>query len=259
MKGRVLTAATAAAAAVVGWHALPAVTSVAPVRVLTPRLAGRGHPSSVALTFDDGPHPLATPLLLDLLDRYQIKATFFLLGVEVLRAPEVAAAIAAAGHEVAVHGHTHRCLLARTPAATLDDIRLGRDIVTEATGATPTWYRPPYGVLTTAALTGATRLGLRPVLWTGWGRDWTSHATGESVYRTAVRNLRGGATLLLHDSDATSAPGSWRATLAALPRLIEFAQTRHLTFATLSAHGIDRVRAEPSGGVSVRHRPPSPR
>ncbi|MBV1854436.1 hypothetical protein [Catellatospora tritici] len=96
--------------------------------------------------------------------------------------------------------------------------------------------------------------GLRPVLWTDWGRDWTSDATGESVYRTAVRNLRGGATLLLHDSDATSAPGSWRATLAALLQLIESALTRRLTLATLSTHGIDQGHPEPSGGVSVRHR-----
>ena len=100
------------------------------------------------------------------------------------------------------------------------------------------WYRPPYGVLTGAALGAAGRLGLTPVLWTAWGQDWIARATPDSVYRTVLDDLAGGGTVLLHDSDVTSVPGSWRATLGALPRLVATCRERGLTVGPLSGHGL---------------------
>ena len=91
-------------------------------------------------------------------------------------------------------------------------------------------------MLTTAAVLSARRLGLRPVLWTDWGRDWTESATHLSVLRTITRDLRGGATLLLHDSDSHSATGSWRATLAAVPLVIERSRSLGLSVGTLGGH-----------------------
>lgn len=235
---RVITYLGLAAAALAATHAAPAITAIGPTRRFTPTLAGLGDQRHIALTFDDGPHRASTPQFLQLLDHHQIRATFFLLGEQVLRAPGLAAEIAAAGHEIALHGHTHRCLLARGPAGTYHDLARGRDIIATATGVTPTWYRPPYGVLTAAALSSARRLHLRPVLWTNWGRDWTTTATPQSVYDTLTRGLRGGATILLHDSDAKAAAGSWRSALGALPRLIDTSRRRGLTLGTLSAHNI---------------------
>jgi peptidoglycan/xylan/chitin deacetylase (PgdA/CDA1 family) len=100
------------------------------------------------------------------------------------------------------------------------DLARGADAVEAATGVRPRWFRPPYGVLSAGSVRAAAGLGLTPVLWTAWGRDWLP-ATGERVAATVHAGLRPGATVLLHDSDCTSAPGSWRATVAALPVLAE--------------------------------------
>jgi peptidoglycan/xylan/chitin deacetylase (PgdA/CDA1 family) len=170
------------------------------------------------------------------LDRLGVRSTFFLLGRWVDRAPKLAGEIVAAGHEVALHGYDHRCLLLRGARATAADLSRGRDAITAATGKRVRWYRPPYGVLTTAALATTRRLRLQPVLWTAWGRDWTARASADSVFATVISDLRPGGTILLHDSDATSAAGSWRATLAALPRLVETCQARGLSLGPFGAH-----------------------
>jgi peptidoglycan/xylan/chitin deacetylase (PgdA/CDA1 family) len=240
MNGRLLaTAATTGAALIAVAHAGPAVTSWPALRRRTmPGLSGIGDPGHVALTFDDGPHPQATPRLLDVLDRHAVRATFFMLGSQALKYPGAARLVAAAGHEIALHGHEHHLLLRRGAAATYDDLRRGRDALADVLGTVPTWWRPPYGALTTPALLAVGRLGLRPVLWTAWGRDWTATATRESVIRTVSRSLRGGGTVLLHDSDVTAAPGCWRATLAAVPALIEHCKGRGWSVGPLADHGI---------------------
>jgi peptidoglycan/xylan/chitin deacetylase (PgdA/CDA1 family) len=137
------------------------------------------------------------------------------------RAPGLAAELAAAGHEMAVHGWEHRHMLLRSPRVVYDDMARARDAVAVATGAVPVLFRPPYGVLTSAAALAARRLGMRPLLWTCWGRDWTADATPDSVFATIRRDLAGGATVLLHDSDCTSAPQSWRSALGALDMLLD--------------------------------------
>ena len=179
MNGRlVATAATTGAAVIAVAHAGPAVMSWPALRRRTmPGLSGIGDPGHVALTFDDGPHPQATPRLLEVLDRHAVRATFFMLGSQARKYPGAARLVAAAGHEIALHGHEHHLLLRRGAAATYDDLVRGRDALADVLGTVPTWWRPPYGALTTPALLAAGRLGLRPVLWTAWGRDWTATAT----------------------------------------------------------------------------------
>jgi len=232
-----LAAAGVAAAAVV--HAGPAVTTVERLRLrLTPRLAGVGTGGHVALTFDDGPVAASTPAFLDALAAHGWLATFFMLGEEVRRAPGLAAEVAAAGHEVAVHGDDHGSLLRRDPLATMDGLRRARNTIAEATGAVPGWFRPPYGVLTGAALLAAARLDLRPVLWTAWGRDWRAVATPESIVTDLLAGRVDGGTLLLHDFAAS---GSWRATLAALPLLADRLAARDLTAGPLADHRIART------------------
>jgi len=215
----------------------PAVAAVGPVRRrVLPGLAGRGRAGHVALTFDDGPDPASTPAFLAELDRHRVSATFFLLGRMLTDCPELGRELADAGHEVAVHGWEHRPMPLRGPLATYDDLARARDLVAATTGQVPRWYRPPYGVLSTAALIAARHLGMTPVLWTNWGRDWTRAATARSVLATLTRDLRGGATVLLHDSDCTSAPGSWRTTLVALPGLLEELRRRDLAAGPLRDH-----------------------
>ena len=95
-----------------------------------------------------------------------------------------------------------------------------------------------YGVTTAMTLAASRRLGMRPVLWTAWGRDWTAKATPDSVFRTVVTTLRGGGTILLHDSDCTAAPESWRSGLGALPRLLEHCASKGWPVGPLREHGL---------------------
>lgn len=231
---RRLVGLAAAAGAV---HAAPVLTTWGQARNrVLPRLAAVGGPDGVALTFDDGPDPVSTPAFLDALDVLDVRATFFLLGNLVARSPALAAEITAAGHEVAVHGWDHRSMLLRLPGSAVDGLRRARDIVATTTGQPPSLYRPPYGQLSAAALVGARAAGLRTVLWTAWGADWAPTATPASVLEAMSGELRGGATVLLHDSDCTSAPGSWRTTLNALPDVVGRCRDAGLVVRPLGPH-----------------------
>jgi len=224
-------------------HTLPTLTNIGSLRCRTfPRLAGRGSHGHVALTFDDGPDPASTPAFLDALDRLGWHATFFMLGSMVDGAPALAAEVAAAGHEVAVHGYGHRSELLQTPRAVAHDLERAVDAISSATGRVPVWFRPPYGALSAGGVLAARRQGLRTVLWTTWGRDWRAEATAATVATDVARQLGPGATVLLHDSDCTSAPGAWRSALGALDHLEELFAVRGLVAGTLADHGVGRGR-----------------
>ncbi len=220
MPSPLLLPASAAALAVV-LHAAPAAVATSAAHALVgvhKRLRDRRR---VALTFDDGPHPEALDRFLTALERERARATFFLVGEQALRHPTLVREIDAAGHEVANHGFRHRNHLLRTPSAVADDIRRGADTLAELIGARPALYRPCYGVVAAATCLGARAAGSALVLWSRWGRDWRAAATPSSIVRTVAARLRGGDIVLLHDADHYGSPGSWRATLAALPALLE--------------------------------------
>jgi peptidoglycan-N-acetylglucosamine deacetylase len=234
----------AASAGVAIAHAGPGITGIGPVRMLAfPRLSGRGDPAHVALTFDDGPDPASTPAFLQVLAERGVTATFFQLGSMITKAPGLAAEVAEAGHEIGVHGFEHRYLTVRGPRATRSDLSRATDVIASVTGRRPSLFRPPYGVLTGPALVAARELGLSPVLWGAWGREWTAGATGPSVFDTLRRGLTGGATVLLHDSGCTSPPGSWQAALAALPLLLDDCERRGLRVGPVGEHGIPGLAA----------------
>jgi peptidoglycan/xylan/chitin deacetylase (PgdA/CDA1 family) len=231
-----------AAAAGIG-YALPSVTTARRARgLLLPALAGRGRPGHVALTFDDGPDPLSTPAFMTALDELGVRATFFMLGDMVVRSPGLAREVASAGHELAVHGWDHRSMLLRGPRSTRDTLARATDVIADAAGRPPRWLRPPFGVVSTPSLVAARRLGLRTVLWTAWARDWMDSSSAATIIGTLTPDLRGGATILLHDSDCTSAPGSWRATLSALPDLASRCATAGLALGPLADHGLHPAR-----------------
>jgi peptidoglycan-N-acetylglucosamine deacetylase len=230
-------AATAAGAAVA--HAGPGITGIGPLRMLAfRRLAGQGDPSHVALTLDDGPDPESTPEFVRVLAERGVRATFFMLGSMVAKAPGLAAEIAAAGHEVGVHGFDHRYLTVRGPRATRSDLTRATDLIADVTGKRPTLFRPPYGVLTGPALLTARELGLTPVLWGSWGREWAPGASPASVLQTLLRGLDGGVTVLLHDSGCTSPPGGWQTGLAAIPPLLDECERRGLRVGPVAEHGL---------------------
>ena len=238
--GTAVAAGVAATVAIGGLaQLLPAGSSVRGLRNrCLPGLAGVGEAGHIALTFDDGPDPVSTLAFLDALDGLGWRATFFMLGQMAAAHPEVAKEVARRGHEIAVHGYAHSSHIWHGPRWATRDVIAARETVAELTGTGPRWVRPPYGALSTSTLIAARRARLTPVLWTTWGRDWRVEATPGSIVEDISSTLVPGATVLLHDSDCTSAPGSWKATLAALPVLAELWLTAGLSVGPLWEHGL---------------------
>lgn len=210
-----------------------------------PRLAGLGNPGHVALTFDDGPDPASTPRFLDVLEGLGVRATFFVLGENAARHPALAHELVRRGHEIAVHGWSHDRPWWPSPVRDTREVLRAVRVVGEVTGTVPRWYRPPYGILTSGRWVAARRAGLRPVLWTAWGKDWRHDATPASVRATVAADLRGGGTVLLHDTDHASAPGSWRAALGALPDIVRDCREAGLAVGPLGAHGTSGAAVTP--------------
>lgn len=254
-------AVPAAVSAVAAAHIVPAATWLPRLRSRCfPRLAGHGRPDHVALTFDDGPDPATTPYFLDALDRLGVRATFFVLGESAARHPALTRAVTARGHELGVHGWTHSRPWLPAPGRDLRETARAVRVVHDLTGRRPLWYRPPYGILTAGRWTAARRLGLRPVLWSAWGRDWTADATAATVRDRVRADLRGGGTVLLHDTDHASAPGCWHAALGALPGLVAACRDAGWEVGTLAEHEVGRgtPRRRPDGRAAPAPAAPTP-
>lgn len=199
----------------------PAVTGIGPIRrALFPRLCGVGPTRHIALTFDDGPDGESTPAFLDLLAEHHRAATFFVLAEQATRDAPLMRRMVTEGHEVGLHGWTHRCVAAVPPTRLTGQLRAAREAIEDVTGTAITWYRPPYGVLTTEALLASRNLDLTPVLWTAWGREWERAASPERISHSVLQTLRPGGTILLHDTDRHAPHGDWRRTFAATRKLL---------------------------------------
>jgi peptidoglycan/xylan/chitin deacetylase (PgdA/CDA1 family) len=191
-----------------------------------PRRSGR-----VALTFDDGPHPTATPAVLDRLDQLGLRATFFPLASVAERTPALLDEIVRRGHAVGIHGYQHRHHLGRSPRWVCRDLARAEATMGEL-GFGPTWYRPAYGQATTATLLAARARGWRTVLWSAWGREWTTDVPHEVAARV-VAGLHPGAVVLLHDSDTFGPAGMWRVASEALGPIADELDRRQLEAVTL--------------------------
>jgi peptidoglycan-N-acetylglucosamine deacetylase len=155
------------------------------------------------------------------------------VGEQVERFPALAREIAAAGHVVALHGHRHRSQLRVAPRALADDLRRASDVIGSTTGRLAPLYRPPYGIFSTAGLALVRRRGDVSWLWSRWGRDWRRQATPASVAELAAGELDSGDVILLHDADHYADAGSWRATAAAVPLILDAIEARGLRTAAL--------------------------
>jgi peptidoglycan/xylan/chitin deacetylase (PgdA/CDA1 family) len=200
-------------------HTAPSTALLPQGRRLFPAITQVQATEAIALTFDDGPDQ-GLDAFLTLLEEYSARATFFVVGEQVNRAPSRLEEILSCGHEIAVHCQRHRNHLRLTPRQTVEDMRRAKETIEEAAGQPTRLFRPPYGVFNLASWLEADRQGWRRVLWARWGRDWEVLATPRYI-ADKIGWPRAGDVLLLHDSDRYAAPDSWRNTLAALPIILE--------------------------------------
>jgi peptidoglycan/xylan/chitin deacetylase (PgdA/CDA1 family) len=191
----------------------------------------RNDRAEIALSFDDGPDPAETIKTLDALNHLDIRANFFCEGTNVKRHPAIVREIVDRGHEVATHGYRHVRHLARGAGWIIEDTRRAVLVLQEA-GVDPSFFRPPYGLLTGASVYAARRFSLQTVLWSAWGREWADGDVG-SITRRLERRLRPGAIVLLHDSDTQAPAGTAARARDVLPRLAEAIEERGLRAVTL--------------------------
>lgn len=154
--------------------------------------------SRIALTFDDGPDEVATPEILAVLAKHDVRATFFMLGERVQQFPELARRIRDSGHEIAAHGNIHRSHTSLWPTRIMRDMRECIDAIERVTGVRPRLFRPPYGRATLATYIAARRLGVRLVLWSRDGQEWADDASAGSVAERLATAVAGDI-VLLHD------------------------------------------------------------
>ncbi len=165
-------------AAVIATGAVAAYGAAFPrAQLFGPTICRTNSPRKLAITFDDGPNPAITPKLLDLLDRYQAKATFFLIGRFVRECPDLVKETAARGHVLGNHTESHQNLFKLSPSQITVELRLCHSAITNALGSPPKWFRPPYGYRNPWVIPAASALGCRTVMWTLIPGDWKEKPT----------------------------------------------------------------------------------
>ena len=175
-------------------------------------------PKVIALTIDDGPSPVYTPQILQLLDKYQVTATFSMIGLQVDAHPGTAREVAAAGHVIANHTWFHVDLAVLSPVVIADQMNRATDAIHTVTGRVPTLFRAPYGAWSPVVLRHCAQTGMTPLDWSVDPRDW-SRPSVASIIGNIMRNTKTGSIILEHDGG-----GNRSQTVAALkivlPRLL---------------------------------------
>jgi peptidoglycan-N-acetylglucosamine deacetylase len=189
---------------------------------------------AVSITFDDGPDADGTPAVLDALDALDTRATFFVVGEQLRESPDLARRMRDDGHEMALHGMTHR----RHDGLSIEEARaeLGAGIeeFEGVLGQRPRWYRPPYGGSSPDLVTVCEELDLELAYWSSWGFDWEP-LSGAEIARLVLRDLAGGTIVLLHDSTRYAEREDARPTSEALAAIAGAARERGLELGPLSS------------------------
>lgn len=168
-----------------------------------PKCLWSGNPNSktIALTFDDGPHPQYTPQLLKVLDRYQIQASFFLLGICVERNPHIAQEIYSRGHWIGLHGYYHHNFPLLSPTELKQSLEKTQTAIHKACNLSPEKIRdirPPNGFFTPRTLQLFHKWNYRPVMWSVVPEDWVRPGISKVVNRV-MKTLQNGSLIVLHD------------------------------------------------------------
>jgi len=208
--------------------------------------AESGARGEVALTFDDGPDPVGTPKVLDILDRHGATASFFCIGSRSARDPGLAREIVARGHYVENHTFRHPHSFAfRTPWGLATEVGRAQDVLTELTGRAPVFFRPPMGIRAPLLDSVLRRFGLSLVTWTRRGCDGVP-ADPEVVLCRLSRGLAAGDILVLHDGG----PSGGQTAVQTLPRLLDAIAGRGLKAVSLT-HSFAPATASAAAGIAA--------
>lgn len=188
---------------------------------------GNVHLPEIALTFDDGPGPSYTPQVLDILQQYGVKATFFCLGHRVAAYPDIVKQVYEAGHMIGNHTWAHPDLALLSASDILSQLKHTSDAIQGVIGMRPKFFRPPYGTLTRQVLAQAYDLGFVIIMWSLDTHDWES-SNFDFITRRVLNRVRDGTIMLMHDGVIDCSQ-----TVAALPIIIEKLQARGFQFVTI--------------------------
>lgn len=183
-------------------------------------------PNTVTLTFDDGPDPKYTEEVLAVLDKYHVKATFFVLGGNAKAYPKLIKEMIAHGHNVENHSMTHPKLSHLTAAQINQQIAGTNQIIKDLTGRSPVCLRPPYGMHNKLVDQIAHQNGLQVINW-----DWNSfdyeRRGSEAIFKEVTTHAKSGFVILMHDG------GPRQQTVDALPKIIEYYRSKGIGFSQI--------------------------
>jgi peptidoglycan/xylan/chitin deacetylase (PgdA/CDA1 family) len=183
-------------------------------RWIYPSLEWKGNAAdkTIYLTFDDGPHPIATPFVLDLLKQYQIKATFFCIGKNVQRYPQIYQRILAEGHQTGNHTQDHKNGWKTSREDYLENIFTATQYIDASL------FRPPYGRITKAQIKSVQQqFAYRIIMWDVLSGDFDTELQPEQCWHQVKKAVRPGSIIVFHDSEK-----AWQRMQYALPRTIDY-------------------------------------
>jgi peptidoglycan/xylan/chitin deacetylase (PgdA/CDA1 family) len=189
-------------------------------------IVGGSNPNQVALTYDDGPNDAATDQLLDILARYNTRATFFMMGAFVRQRPDIARRVHAAGHLIGNHTDTHPWLSFQSASVIRNELRACNEALEDTLGIPIHYLRPPHGARRPEVFRVAAELGLKLVQWNTMGWDWEPIGP-ERIYARIdngllrARQRHTGANILLHDGGHTAMGANRIDTLKVTERLLD--------------------------------------
>lgn len=193
---------------------------------------GRTNAKRIALTFDDGPYPPYTQELLKTLAAKNVHATFFMVGENAARHPELVRAVQKEGHEIALHAGKHQDLLKLTQEQLKENISNGKSILTEITGASPRLMRPPHGFKDWQVMQAIHDAELTAVTWSVIPRDWTNPGAQRIAERVCF-DAHPGAIVLLHDGDSPKQLAPREQTVQATALIIDRLRSEGYKFVTV--------------------------
>jgi peptidoglycan/xylan/chitin deacetylase (PgdA/CDA1 family) len=159
----------------------------------------------IALTFDDGPHPRYTPQILDVLDEYKIKATFFMVGVNAKNYPDALTDVVKKGHEIGNHTYTHPHVSHLNTSTLTDEVEMCESTIFGLTDYKTKLFRPPEGMIDADVRTVLRSLDYKVIMWDIDTRDW-AHESPEKIAENVISNITSGDIILMHDYIGHNSP-----------------------------------------------------